>query len=218
MYAVIMAGGRGTRFWPSSRKAKPKQLLNVFGNETMLQITINRMKKLKCVEDIIIITGEDLAPQIRKTIKGVKSKNIITEPSGKNTAPAIGLAALHIRNINKDAVMGIFPADHLVVGAQKFARAIRSSIQLANKDQTLVTIGINPTYPSTGYGYIQYDMKNAKNHLNGFHVKTFAEKPHEKLAKRFLKSGDFLWNGGMFVWKVKSLFDHLALLMPELNE
>ncbi|MAQ74377.1 MAG: mannose-1-phosphate guanylyltransferase [Candidatus Marinimicrobia bacterium] len=218
MYAVIMAGGRGTRFWPSSRKAKPKQLLNVFGNETMLQITINRMKKLKCVEDIIIITGEDLAPQIRKTIKGVKSKNIITEPSGKNTAPAIGLAALHIKNINKDAVMGIFPADHLVVGAQKFARAIRSSIQLANKDQKLVTIGINPTYPSTGYGYIQYDMKNAKNHLNGFHVKTFAEKPHEKLAKRFLKSGDFLWNGGMFVWKVKSLFDHLALLMPELNE
>ena len=158
-----------------------------------------------------------MAPKIKKTIKGIKSKNIIVEPSGKNTAPAIGLAALYIKKLKKDAIMGIFPADHLVVGAQKFARTIRSCIQLANKNDTLVTIGIKPTFPSTAYGYIQYDMKNAKNHLNGFHVKTFAEKPHEKLAKRFIKSGDFLWNGGMFIWKVESLFNRLALHMPDLD-
>ena len=217
MYAVIMAGGRGTRFWPASRKENPKQLLNIVGSETMLQITVDRMKKLKSVEDIFIITGKDLAPKIKKTIKGIKSKNIIVEPSGKNTAPAIGLAALYIKKLKKDAIMGIFPADHLVVGAQKFARTIRSCIQLANKNDTLVTIGIKPTFPSTAYGYIQYDMKNAKNHLNGFHVKTFAEKPHEKLAKRFIKSGDFLWNGGMFIWKVESLFNRLALHMPDLD-
>ena len=183
----------------------------------MLQITVDRMKKLKSVEDIFIITGKDLAPKIKKTIKGIKSKNIIVEPSGKNTAPAIGLAALYIKQLKKDAIMGIFPADHLVVGAQKFARTIRSCIQLANKNDTLVTIGIKPTFPSTAYGYIQYDMKNAKNHLNGFHVKTFAEKPHEKLAKRFIKSGDFLWNGGMFIWNVESLFNRIALHMPDLD-
>ena len=217
MYAVIMAGGRGTRFWPASRKENPKQLLNIVGSETMLQITVDRMKKLKSVEDIFIITGKDLAPKIKKTIKGIKSKNIIVEPSGKNTAPAIGLAALYIKKLKKDAIMGIFPADHLVVGAQKFARTIRSCIQLANKNDTLVTIGIKPTFPSTAYRYIQYDMKNAKNHLNGFHVKTFAEKPHEKLSKRFIKSGDFLWNGGMFIWKVESLFNRLALHMPDLD-
>ena len=125
MYAVIMAGGRGTRFWPASRKENPKQLLNIVGSETMLQITVDRMKKLKSVEDIFIITGKDLAPKIKKTIKGIKSKNIIVEPSGKNTAPAIGLAALYIKKLKKDAIMGIFPADHLVVGAQKFARKFK---------------------------------------------------------------------------------------------
>ena len=207
MYAVIMAGGRGTRFWPASRKENPKQLLNIVGSETMLQITVDRMKKLKSVEDIFIITGKDLAPKIKKTIKGIKSKNIIVEPSGKNTAPAIGLAALYIKKLKKDAIMGIFPADHLIVGAQKFARTIRSCIQLANKNDTLVTIGIKPTFPSTSYGYIQYDMKNAKNHLNGFHVKTFAEKPHEKLAKRFIKSGDFLWNGSSLFLEKSTNFE-----------
>tara|TARA_B100001029_G_scaffold44570_1_gene35072 strand:- start:3460 stop:4518 length:1059 start_codon:yes stop_codon:yes gene_type:complete len=216
MYAVIIAGGRGTRFWPASRKDNPKQLLNIVGKETMLQITVDRLKKLKCVEDVFIVTGQHLAAKISKTIKGVSKKNIIIEPSGKNTAPAIGLAAVHIKAIKKDAVMGVFPADHLIIGAQKFSRTVRAAIQLANKDKTLVTIGIKPTYPSINYGYIQFDQKNSKNHLNGFHVKTFAEKPHKKLAQRFIKSGDFLWNGGMFVWKAESLLDQIKTYMPEL--
>ena len=141
MYCVIMAGGRGTRFWPTSRKNNPKQLLDIIGNESMLQMTVNRLRKLKNVEDIFIVTGKDLAPKIGKMIKGIKPSNIIVEPSGKNTAAAIGLAAIHIKKLQKDALMGIFPADHLIVGHQKFSRAIQSAIHLAKKNDSLVTIG-----------------------------------------------------------------------------
>ncbi|MDP6338732.1 MAG: sugar phosphate nucleotidyltransferase [Candidatus Marinimicrobia bacterium] len=213
-----MAGGRGTRFWPSSRKENPKQLLKIVGNEPMLQMTVDRLKKMKNMEDIFIVAGPDLAPKIRKMIKGVKPKNIIIEPSGKSTAPAIGLAALHIKKLREDAVIGVFPADHIIVGAQKFAKAVRSAIQLANKNGSLVTIGIEPTYASTGYGYIQYDHNSPEDHLNGFKVKTFAEKPHPALAERFLESGDFLWNGGMFVWKIDTFFDKIAKHMPDLSD
>ena len=217
MYAVIIAGGRGTRFWPASRKDQPKQLLNIIGENSMLQMTVDRLRKTKNVEDIFIITGKHLEAKIKKTISGVDLKNIITEPSAKNTAPAIGLAALYIKQKRSDAVMGVFPADHLIVGAQKFSKSVRSAIQIATKKQTLVTIGIKPNYPATGYGYIQFDKKSSDGHLNAFPVKTFAEKPHEKLAARFLKSGDFLWNGGMFIWKIDSFFNEIGSHMPELN-
>ena len=217
MYCVIIAGGRGTRFWPTSRKNNPKQLLNIIGNESMLQMTVDRLKKLKNVEDIFIVAGKDLAPKIAKIIKGINPKNIIVEPSGKNTAPAIGLAAIHIKKLREDALMGIFPADHLIVGHQKFSRTIRSAIHLAKKNSSLVTIGIEPTFPSTGYGYIQYDQKSSEDHLNGYKVKTFAEKPHRKLARRFLESGEFLWNGGMFVWRVDVFFKKIERYMPDLK-
>ncbi len=217
MFAVIIAGGRGTRFWPASRKNQPKQLLNIVGEHSMLQMTVDRFQKMKNVEDIYIITGAHLEKKIKKTISGVSPKNIIVEPSAKNTAPAIGLAALYIKQRRKDAVMGVFPADHLIVGAQKFSKAVRSAIQVANKRETLVTIGIQPHYAATGYGYIQYSLKSTNKHLNAFSVKTFAEKPHQKLAERFLKSGDFLWNGGMFVWSIESFFNELSIHMPELN-
>ena len=149
MYCVIMAGGSGTRFWPLSRRAKPKQLLDIVGDKSMLQMTVDRLKKLKVVEDIFIVTGEELAEKILKSIKGISAENIIIEPSGKNTAPCIGLAALRIGELQKDAVMGVFPADHLIVGQRKFVRAIRTSNRLAKQKQTVVTIGIIPTFPST---------------------------------------------------------------------
>ncbi|MGY8780954.1 MAG: mannose-1-phosphate guanylyltransferase [Fidelibacterota bacterium] len=218
MYCVIMAGGRGTRFWPASRKQNPKQLLNIVGNESMLQMTVDRLVKIKNVEDVFIVTGPDLAPKIEKTIKGINPKNIIIEPSGKDTAAAIGLAALHIKKIREDAVMSVFPADHLVVGAQAFAKTFRSAIQLANKNDCLVTIGVVPTFPAIGYGYIQFDKNSLEDHLNCFKVKTFAEKPHKELAERFLESGDFLWNGGMFTWKVSSFFNKIKIYMPDLND
>ncbi|MDP7330814.1 MAG: mannose-1-phosphate guanylyltransferase [Candidatus Marinimicrobia bacterium] len=218
MYCVIMAGGRGTRFWPSSRRENPKQLLNIVGDTSMLQMTVDRLKKMKNVEDIFIVTGKDLAPKIRKKISGIRSKNIIIEPSRKNTAPAIGLAALHIRKMRPDAIMAVFPADHLIVGHQKFAKTVRSAIQLSNKNGSLVTIGIKPTYPATGYGYIQYETKSTEDHINGYKVKTFAEKPPAELAKQFIDSGDFLWNGGMFIWKVSTFFEKIEEHMSELND
>ena len=217
MYCVIMAGGRGTRFWPVSRKNNPKQLLNIVGKTTMLQMTVDRFQKMKNVEDIFIVTSEDLASKIKRKISGIKAKNIIIEPSGKNTAPAIGLAALRIKSIREDAVMGVFPADHLVIGAQKFAKTVRSAIQISNKSDGLVTIGIEPKFASTGYGYIQFDPSSPLDYLAGFKVKTFAEKPHKKLAKRFVSSGDFLWNAGMFIWKVSSFFNELQTHMTEFD-
>ena len=213
MYAVIIAGGRGTRFWPASRKDHPKQLLSIIGDSSMLQMTVDRLRKTKNVEDIFIVTGKHLEEKIKKTITGVDAKNIIIEPSAKNTAPAIGLAALHIKQMRADAVMGIFPADHLIVGAQKFSKSVRSAIQIATKKNALVTIGIQPHYPATGYGYIQYKKKSSYRHLNAFSVKTFAEKPHKKLASRFLKSGDFLWNGGIFVWSINSFFNEMYMFL-----
>ncbi len=218
MYAVIMAGGKGTRFWPFSRNDRPKQLLNIIGGDTMLQMTVDRLKKLKSVEDIFIVTGEDLAPMIQKEIKGIGKKNIIIEPSGKNTAPCIGLAALKIGRMDANAVMGIFPADHLIIGHRLFQKAITTGSKIADKNGSLVTIGIAPKYPSTGYGYIQHSTRRLKGFDSAYKVKTFAEKPHLSLAKRFVSSGDFLWNGGMFIWKVSTVLDQFGIHMPELSE
>ncbi len=216
MYCVIMAGGRGTRFWPYSREARPKQLLNIIGDTSMLQMTVDRLKKIPSVKDIYIITGEQLADTIRNEIKYVKPENVLVEPSGKNTAPCIGLAALRIRMEQNDGIMGVFPADHLVVGHRKFEKSLTTASHLARKRHSLVTIGITPTFPSTGYGYIQFDQNSDDDHLDAYQVKTFAEKPPVSLARKFLKSGDFLWNSGMFIWEIKTLFNELQQHMPDL--
>ena len=216
MHCVILAGGSGTRFWPYSRKDNPKQLLNIVGDKTMLQITIDRLRKLKSTSEIYIITKQELYEPILKSIKYIKAENIIVEPSAKNTAPAIALVAQKIFMDNTNAVMGVFPADHLIVGHNHFEKSLDSAFSLVKKEQILVTIGIKPSYPSTAYGYIQYEP-GTKN-KNGYHVKTFAEKPHETLAKRFIKSGDFLWNAGIFVWEVKSLLLSLEKHMPDLHD
>jgi len=218
MYCVIMAGGRGTRFWPSSRRQRPKQMLDIIGSKPMLQVTVDRLKKIKCVEDIFIIACPELTQVIREEIEGIHPDNVLTEPSGKNTAPCIGLAALHLQKLKPDAVMGVFPADHMIVGHRKFEKALHTAKHLARKNPFLVTIGIEPTYPATGYGYIQFDPNSAEDYLNAFKVKTFAEKPHLELAKRFLKSKDFLWNGGIFVWNVETFFDQIHLHMPDLAD
>ena len=160
MYCVIMAGGSGTRFWPYSRKSRPKQMLNILSEKSMLQMTIDRLRKLHNVEDILIVTRADLADSIRKHVSGVPAENIIVEPEGKNTAPCIGLAALHIAKRKKNSIMGVFPADHLIVGYKEFEKAINTASFLAKKDNSLVTIGIQPTFPSIAYGYIQYKSKS----------------------------------------------------------
>ena len=211
-----MAGGSGTRFWPLSRKESPKQLLNIVGGNSMLQMTVDRLRKVKFVDDIFIVTRSDLSDKISETIEGIPKENIIVEPSGKNTAPCIGLSALRLEMLKKDSVMGVFPADHLIVGHQKFQKALKTANQLVLKKQSIATIGIKPTYPSTAYGYIQYTKDEVAGQVDTFHLKTFAEKPHISLAKRFIKSGDFLWNSGIFFWRVNVLLDLMKVHLPDL--
>ncbi len=225
MYCIIMAGGSGKRFWPLSRKDYPKQLLKIVGNKSMLQMTVDRLRKIRMVEDIFIVTRSDLAEKIGNSIEGISKKNIIVEPSGKNTAPCIGLSALHLEKFKKDAVMGVFPADHIIVGHRKFVKALKNSSKIALQKHSIVTVGIKPTFPSTAYGYIQHTQEEDSAYPNAFHLKTFAEKPHLSVAKRFLKSGDFLWNSGIFVWRVdvllnlmkkhtSDLYSHLMEMKP----
>ncbi len=218
MYGVIMAGGSGTRFWPYSRHSRPKQLLKIIGERSMLQMTVDRLLKMKFMKEVFIVTRDDLADVIKKEIIGVPEENIIVEPEGKNTAPCIGLSALYIKAKKANAVMGIFPADHLIIGHKQFENTVKTANHLAKKNGSLVTVGIHPTYPATGYGYIQYYGESDLDHLDAYRVKTFAEKPHLPLAKRFLESGDFLWNGGMFIWRITTLMKALELHMPELYQ
>ena len=218
MKCVILAGGSGTRFWPYSRHHHPKQLLNIIGDTSMLQMTVDRLKKIKKVTDIYIITRKNIYNLIIQNIKGIKPDHVIVEPSGKNTAPAIGMMAAYLAIDNPDAVMGIFPADHLIVGHRKFEKAVSTANHLAKKGDNLVTIGIKPHYPSTAYGYIQYDEKSEEDHIDAYHVKTFAEKPHKKLAERFIASGDFVWNAGMFFWRAGTFMDSLKTFMPDLTD
>lgn len=215
---VIMAGGRGTRFWPLSRNSRPKQLLKIIGDHSMLQMTVDRLRKINFVEDIYIITGPDLEETIKNEIEGVSPDRIIVEPSGKNTAPCIGLAALHIAAKNPDSIMGVFPADHLIIGHQKFSSALRIAMNLTVGKDALVTFGIVPNSPHTGYGYIQFDKRKETVPGKVYMVKTFAEKPNERVAKRFVRSGEFLWNSGIFVWKVSSILSAIELHMPELSQ
>ena len=218
MKCVILAGGAGSRFWPYSREKKPKQLLNIVGEKSILQMTVDRLKKIKRITHIYIITRKDLYAQIINDIDGINPDLVIVEPSGKNTAPAIGMMGAYFALDNPDDIMGIFPADHLIVGHKKFEKAINTADSLAKKGEHLVTIGIKPSYPSTAYGYIQYDDKIDENYIDAYHVKAFAEKPHKKLAERFIASGDFLWNAGMFFWKVETFMQGLKKHLPELNE
>lgn len=218
MKCVILAGGSGTRFWPYSRSLYPKQLLKVVGDRSMLQMTVDRLQKIKKVTDIYIITRKELHQTILKEIEGVPEKNILVEPSGKNTAPAIGLMATYFELEDPETVMGVFPADHLIVGHHEFEKAINTADHLAKKDKNLVTIGIKPGHASTAYGYIQYDENSEERHMDAYRVRTFAEKPHKKLAERFLESGDFVWNAGMFFWKVNTFMNCLEKTMPDLKD
>ncbi len=218
MNCVILAGGAGSRFWPYSREHKPKQLLNIFGEKSMLQMTIDRLKKVKRIKKIYIITRKGLYDFIISEINGIDPQNVIVEPSGKNTAPAIGMIASMFALTDPESIMGVFPADHLIVGHQQFVKTISIADHIARNGDNLVTIGIKPDHPSIAYGYIQYDEKSDKDYLGAYHVKTFAEKPHKKLAERFMKSGDFLWNAGMFFGKASTFTGGVKRYIPELYE
>jgi mannose-1-phosphate guanylyltransferase len=222
MYVVLMAGGIGSRFWPRSRSSKPKQLLNIFGNRSMMQMTYDRIKNLTEPEKILIITNNDLTDTIAEQIPGIPRENIIGEPYGRNTAPCIGVACAIMKKrepADENDVMVVLPADHLIQEEQKYHDVLNAAVGYASKNNYLLTIGIVPSYPETGYGYIQRnETVLSENHKTIFKVKTFAEKPNRETAERFLKSGDFFWNSGMFVWNLKTIISEIEEHIPDLAD
>ncbi len=216
-YSVILAGGVGKRFWPLSRKKYPKQLLDIVGNKSMVNLTIDRLRTLSDIDHILIMTNQEQANLILAQNDDLTLENFIIEPSGKNTAPAIGLAALYLLKRDPEAIMGLFPADHLITNIVNFTMTVKAVIAAAGRDKALFTFGIEPSYPATGYGYIQVEKNELPGEPNIYRSKTFAEKPNLETATRFLKSGEFLWNSGMFVWKAQVIVDKITKYLPELG-
>lgn len=217
-YSVIMAGGVGKRFWPRSRKNSPKQLLDIVGEKSMVNMTLERLKNLSPIDRILIITNYQQAKMILEQNDELTWDNFIIEPFGKNTAPAIALAALQLIRRDPKAVMGIFPADHLITQTELLTKYVNVAIDFATEQATLLTFGIVPTRPATGYGYIQIDKVVPDPSSIIHHVKTFAEKPNLATAQRFIKSGEFLWNSGMFVWQAREILRSLGDYLPDLHE
>lgn len=214
LYVVLMAGGVGTRFWPYSRNSKPKQFLDVLGTgKTLIQSTYERFLPLCPKENILIVTNEELAG-ITKEQLGVADEQVLVEPMRKNTTPCIAYASYRIAHQNRDAVMVVSPADHLILNEIEFQNTVIKSVEHARSQDKLITMGIKPTRPETGYGYIQF--LNSKQPLKK--VKTFTEKPALALAKKFIDSGDFVWNSGIFVWGVKAIISALEKYQPEIAE
>jgi mannose-1-phosphate guanylyltransferase len=213
-----MAGGVGKRFWPRSRKNSPKQLLDIVGSDTMINLTIKRLRRVSPLEQLLIITNYEQAEMIIDQYPGLTWNNFIIEPSGKNTAPAIALAAAIIHKKDPGAIMGLFPADHLIRNDDEFINCLNEGIRIAERKDVLVTFGIEPTRPATGYGYIQIESEPLPESKLVYKSKTFAEKPNIETARRFLESGEFLWNSGMFIWRTDIILKEIEHFIPELFE
>lgn len=210
-----MAGGIGARFWPYSRRKRPKQFLDILGTgRTLLQMTFDRFTEIAEPEQFVVITYRKYLAMVKEQLPELKDHQILTEPMRKNTAPCIAYATYKIHSYDPDATIIVTPADQLILQEKKFIKTLHKAIEAADDDK-LITLGIKPNRPETGYGYIQY-LEKPDTHT--FRVKTFIEKPNSKLAKTFLESGDFVWNSGMFVWKAKSLIQAFEEHMPDLAE
>lgn len=215
LYVVLMAGGVGVRFWPYSRNSKPKQFLDVLGTgKTLIQSTFERFLPVCPAENIFVVTHEEHASIVREQLPELTPGQILTEPMRKNTGACIAYASYKIQQINPDAVIVVSPADHLILKENLFLDVLGKAVDQASADDKLITLGITPTRPETGYGYIQYHTD--KNFTKK--VKTFTEKPELSLAKKFLESGDFVWNAGIFIWSVKSIVKAIQLHMAEMAE
>ncbi|MDE2834496.1 MAG: mannose-1-phosphate guanylyltransferase [Bacteroidota bacterium] len=215
VYSVIMAGGIGSRFWPRSREASPKQFLRVVGEETLLQQTLQRVSPLIPADRAYVITHERYADLTHRQLPGLESQQIMREPISRNTACCITYAAIRLLATDPEAVMVVLPADHLIEHENRFLEVLAKAIEAARVPDTLVTIGIKPTHPATGYGYIQFD---ASDDDTAHTVRTFAEKPDISTAERFLDSGDFLWNSGIFVWRADAILANIRHHLPRMWE
>lgn len=212
-----MAGGIGSRFWPESRTHYPKQFLDLLGTgKSLIQWTYNRFKHICPPENIYFITNEQYINTLKQQIPELSDANIISEPSRKNTAPCAAYFAHKMMALNPDANIIMSPADHLIMDEHAFERTALEALEFVAKHKSLLTMGIKPSRPDTGYGYLQYDTEHEMD--KGYRVKTFTEKPSLELAETFLKSGDFLWNSGIFVWNVQTIMEALKTYLPEMNE
>ena len=212
-----MAGGRGERFWPKSRKTLPKQFLSRTGDgKTMIQLTVERILPLVEMDDIYIVTNKDYRQLVREQLPEIPERNILCEPVGRNTAPCIGLGAMHINQKYDDAVMMVLPSDHLIKQKKLFVDILGQACEIAEEDGNIVTVGITPSYPETGYGYIKFLTEKKKG--SAFKVEKFVEKPNMEKAKEYLASGDYLWNSGMFMWKVSTILNKMQTLLPQIYQ
>jgi mannose-1-phosphate guanylyltransferase len=210
---VILAGGSGTRFWPRSRRAHAKQVLALDGERSMIQQTVERLKPLAALEKTWIITNEFLADEIADQLPGLPDNQIVREPVARNTAPACGLAAFLIERDNPDAVLGVFPSDHVIGDEPRFLKALQKGIALAAAGDNILVMGIEPSRAETGYGYIETgDLKNDEAAL---HVRRFIEKPNQNRAEEFVAAGNYYWNSGMFLWSARTLAKAVREHLPE---
>lgn len=217
-YCVIMAGGVGSRFWPMSRQQKPKQFIDILGTgETLLQATWRRAMEFCAPENIVVVSNEMYEDLVCKQLPNINPDNILSEPVRRDTAPCVAYAAYKISLRSPDAVMAVIPSDHLISKETEFVKAMNKAYDEAAGSDKLLTLGIQPTRPDTGYGYIQFDVNGGKLGDGKFKpVKVFTEKPNEEMARAFLASGEFVWNSGMFIWSVKSILTAFESFQPEI--
>ncbi|MCX7816909.1 MAG: sugar phosphate nucleotidyltransferase [Syntrophales bacterium] len=219
MFAVIMAGGKGSRFWPRSRNRLPKHLLDIYGDRTLIQETVERVLPLVGRENILVITSIQHAEELRKQLPKIPETNIFVEPLGRNTAPCIGVAALMVKRLTEDDVMIVLPSDHIVKNVHEFRRVVEVAAKMATQGDYLITIGITPTGPETGYGYIK--MGTVMTIIDDepiFSVEAMIEKPSIERARVLIKEGGYYWNSGMFVWRVSTIMRAIERYLPRLYE
>ena len=223
-YAVILAGGRGTRFWPRSRTRTPKQLLNIVGRDTMLQQTAARLKPIFRDAQIWLVTNHEQAQGASAQLRRVPKAQILSEPVGRNTAAAIGLAAIHVRHATKraggDAVLAVLPADHYIADAARYRQILQEALQVAAEPGQMAVLGIPPAYPETGFGYIERAENETKPEISAgdeqvFRVARFTEKPPREIAREYVNSGRYYWNAGMFFWRVSTFLENLQRFLPK---
>jgi mannose-1-phosphate guanylyltransferase len=211
-YPVILAGGRGTRFWPLSRKKRAKQLLALDGKKTMIQQTVSRLLPLAPAKKFWVITNEDLRPAITRQLPKLSKPQVLAEPVGRNTAPAIGLAAFLLLRENPDTVIGMFPSDHVIGDEKRYRETLERGIEIASGGPNTVVLGVRPNRAETGYGYIE---AGGLFQGDALHVRRFTEKPNSETAAEFLAAGNYFWNSGMFLWSARTLADALQEHLPK---
>src|ERR1700676_1405412 len=213
-YGLILAGGRGTRFWPRSRRSRSKQVLKFFGDRSLIQQTGDRLRPVLPPERLWILTSPQLRAEIVKQLPEVPKRQILAEPAQRNTAPAIGLAAPLLQSIDPNALMGVFPADHVIAKPREYVRLLRPAFQSA-AEGNIVVLGIQPRWPETGYGYVEFPEGVEAGGRSAVRVVSFREKPNAATAEQFLAAGNFYWNAGMFFWKTSVLLDALRRFLPK---